>query len=422
MRSCPQTSSHALEQYDAVVVGAGPYGLSTAAHLLGRGLRVAVFGKTLELWRQHMPQGMSLRSHWWASNLSDPGKRFGFDRFFRESRHKKGYPIAREAFIDYGHWFQERAVPNVVEAYVESVEHQDGGFVLTLDGGRKVHSAAVVMALGLRYYAHRPEPYSHLPSELVSHSCEHSDLGHFQGKQVVVIGGGQSAIEYAALIREAGATVHVVSRRPIQWLARDREAERSVLERVLAPTASIAPGWINWALDHLPYLFYRLPEQTKNRALRAYFTPTASAWLRDRVNGRVTLHEGMVRMDERHGRLDVVISDGETLKADHMILATGYKVDINKLTMIHPALRGKIKTDQATPLLSPWFESSVPGLYFVGLTSLRAFGPLFRFVAGCKAAAERVAKSVTWKSASPSPASRIDLSASSRDTGLAALD
>src|SRR5947209_19062849 len=99
--------------YDAVVVGAGPYGLSTAAHLLGRGLSVAVFGKTLELWRTRMPKGMLLRSHWWATNLSDPRTQYGFERFFRESKHDKCHPVSREAFIDYALWFQERAVPDV---------------------------------------------------------------------------------------------------------------------------------------------------------------------------------------------------------------------------------------------------------------------------------------------------------------------
>jgi cation diffusion facilitator CzcD-associated flavoprotein CzcO len=135
--------------YDAMVVGAGPYGLSTAAHLLGRGLRGAVFGKTLELWRNHMPQGMLLRSHWWATNLSDPRQQYGFERFFKESRYEKGYPVPRDAFIDYGLWFQERAVPNVDETYVSSVERQGEHFLLTLEDGRKVRSAAVVMATGL---------------------------------------------------------------------------------------------------------------------------------------------------------------------------------------------------------------------------------------------------------------------------------
>ena len=136
MKTAPLSVS--VAQYDAVVVGAGPYGLSTAAHLLGRGLTVAVFGKTLELWRKHMPKGMLLRSHWWATNLSDPRKQYGFERFFKESRYEKCYPVPIEAFIDYALWFQERAVPNVDETYVSSVERRGDHFLLTLEDGRKV--------------------------------------------------------------------------------------------------------------------------------------------------------------------------------------------------------------------------------------------------------------------------------------------
>jgi len=383
--------------YDAVVVGAGPYGLSTAAHLLGRGMTVAVFGKTLELWRRHMPQGMLLRSHWWASNLSDPGGRYEFARFLSESAHRKGYPVPRGAFIEYACWFQQRAVPNVDETYVASIEREDGRFLLTLQDGRKVRSAAVVMAVGLCPYAYRPEPFDRMPAELVSHSCEHNDLGRFQGKMVIVIGGGQSAIEYAALLHEAGASVHVVSRRPILWLTRDRADERTLLERILAPTASIGPGWINWVLDHMPYLFHRLSADAKSRALRAYYTATASQWLKDRVIGKAVLHEGhtVAKMDVVDGKVEATISDGETVSADHVILATGYKVDLGRLSMLHPLLLADIKTDAASvPVLSRWFESSVPELYFVGLTALPTFGPLYRFVAGCGAAARRVASAV----------------------------
>jgi hypothetical protein len=39
----------------------------------------------------------------------------------------------------------------------------------------------------------------------------------------------------------------------------------------------------------------------------------------------------------------------------------------------------------------------VPGLYFVGISSLRAFGPLYRFVAGCGAAARRVAGAIAHR-------------------------
>ena len=391
--------------YDAVVVGAGPYGLSTAAHLRRRGLRVAVFGRTLEMWRDHMPTGMRLRSHWWATNLSDPCKDHCFERFVKESKHEKGYPLPIETFIAYGLWFQQRAVPDVDETYVASIERQDARFLITLEDGREVESQAVVMAIGLYQYANRPEQFHGLPAGLVSHSSDHRDFRCFQGRDVVVIGRGQSAIEFAALLHEAGAAVQVVSRRLIKWLEPDRSNTRSTLERILAPDASIAPGWINWALDQMPVSFYRFPQRWKD-SYNARYHSGATDWLRDRVLGKVTLRERrtVATLEVAQGKLAATLLDGAKLSAHHIILATGYTVDITKLTMIHPSLRAEIKTDKAIPILSHWFESSVPGLYFVGLTSVRAFGPLYRFVAGCGAAARRVASSVARECAERSRA------------------
>jgi len=381
--------------FDAVVVGAGPYGLSAAAHLLGRGLRVAVFGRTLEMWRDHMPNGMLLRSHRWATNLSDPRQDHGFEQFARDARRDLRYPVPLQTFIEYGLWFQQRAVPDVDETYVSSIEHRDTRFLLTLQDGREVESQAVVMAIGPYYYANRPEPFTGLPAELVSHSSDHRDFRRFKARDVVVIGGGQSAIESAALLHEAGAAVQVVSRRSIQWLEPDRSGTRSIVERILAPDASIAPGWLNWVWDRMPVLFYRFPQRWKD-SYNATYHSGATDWLRSRVFGKVTLRERrtVARLDEAPGKLTATLSDGAKVRADHVILATGYTVDVNKLTMIHPSLRAEIETHRASPILSHWFESSVPGLYFVGLTSLHAFGPLYRFVAGCGAAARRVAGAI----------------------------
>lgn len=393
-KSLPSIS---VAQYDAVIVGAGPYGLSTAAHLLGQGLKVAVFGKTLELWRTRMPRGMYLRSHWWATNLSDPQNRYGFERFFNESVYDKCYPVPINAFIEYALWFQKRAVPDVDETYVASIEREGEQFLLTLVDGRKVRTSAVVMAMGLAYYARRPDEYSHLPVELASHSFDHDDFGRFAGKHVVIVGGGQSATEYGALLHEAGATVDLVSRRPILWLEPDRANERALWEQVLAPTAGIAPGWKNWGLEHLPYLFYLFPQEKKDRYNRNHYKAAGADWLRNRVIGSVTLHEGhkIVSMKEADDGVQVVLSDRAAIKADHILLCTGYQVDVRNLPMLHPTLLREIKTFRQIPWLNHWFESSVPGLYFVGLTSVATFGPLFRFVVGNKASALRVSSAVT---------------------------
>jgi cation diffusion facilitator CzcD-associated flavoprotein CzcO/predicted ATP-grasp superfamily ATP-dependent carboligase len=382
--------------YDAVVVGAGPYGLSAAAHLMGRGLNIAIFGKTLEMWRSHMPKGMLLRSHSWAANLSDPEGRYTFERFFREVQHDPGYPVPRETFVDYGLWFMKNVGLRVDETYVTSIERRGDDFLINLEDGRIVRTPAVVMAIGVRYYAHRPDAFANLPQGFVSHSSDHDDFERFRGKRVVVVGGGQSAVEYAALLHEAGAIVDLVSRRTLDWLEKDRFGQRTLAERIRAPEAGIGPGWTNWVLEYLPYLFYRLPESRKDRAMVTYSIARVADWLRDRIAGKVRLHEGSVvsGVQVSGDKLDVTISPGERIAADHLMLATGFKVDLDQLPMIPPALRAAIKTSSGIPDLSPSFETNVPGLYFIGLTSCRDFGPLYRFVVGCESAAPLVAHSI----------------------------
>jgi thioredoxin reductase len=386
-------------QYDVVVVGAGPYGLSTAAHLKGKGLQVAIFGKPLKLWREHMPKKMFLRSHWWATNLSDPQKKYGFEQFFAVSQYNKCYPVPIEAFIDYAMWFQEQAVPEVDTTYVSTIERKDGQFILTLEDDRVVKAPAVVMAIGLYYFASRPAEFDHLPAELVTHSFEHADFSRFAGKEVALLGGGQSAVEYSALLHEAGARVHLIARRPIHWLAPDTDAQRSFIDQLRAPRAGIAPGWKNWALEYMPYLFHRFSQEKKDRYIKNHYNAAASDWLRDRVIDKVELHEGcrVEKAREVDNRLELTLSDHTVLNLDHLILATGYQVDIKRLPMLSPSLLAEIEEDKGTPVLNSYFESSVPGLYFIGLSSLRSFGPLYRFVVGTKAAAPRVANSVAQR-------------------------
>ncbi|GAC1362551.1 MAG: hypothetical protein NVSMB44_18120 [Ktedonobacteraceae bacterium] len=383
-----------VAQYDVVVVGAGPYGLTTAAHLLNKGVSVAVFGKTMELWREHMPEGMNLRSHWWATNLSDPQKKYSFDRFLKEKNYEKVYPMPATYFIEYSLWFQKNAVPNVDETYVSSIERQGERFMLTLEDGRMVQARAVVMAVGVYYYANCPDEYSSLPAGYISHSFEHAGFKRFDGKRLLIIGGGQSAVEYAALANEAGANVQVVARRRIRWLSPDTaEDNRSWIEKVKEPNSSIARGWRNWILEYVPFLFYRFPQERKDRYLRNNYGAAAAAWLVDRVTGKVQFHEGqtITSMEVNDGLVDITLSNGEKFQVDHVLLSTGYKVSLQKLSMLHPSLKAQINADDDVPVLSHWYESSVPGLYFTGLSSIRAFGPLYRFVAGASSAGKRVA-------------------------------
>lgn len=384
------------KQYDVVVVGAGPYGLSAAAHLQAQKLKVAVFGKPMCYWRQHMSKGMLLRSFWWASNLSDPQKKYTMERYFRCKGLQPVNPLPIETFIDYSLWFQEQAVPNVDETYVSMVERKGGRFVITLEDGRVVSSTAVVMAPGLQYYKYCPEEYAHLPTSLISHTADHSTLEKFSGKEVAIIGGGQSALETAALLNEQEAKVHVLIRRAIHWIPLANSKTPALLRELRAPKAGMGSGWLNLVLEKYPYALQRFPHNTRDYVLSTRHGPAGSPWLKPRLLNKVTLreHTSVKAAVEVNGRVQLTLTDGETLEIDHVMLATGYKADVRQLPMLSSSLCDYLQTYMQSPVLNNWFESNIPGLFFVGFTAARSFGPFYRFVVGTEAAARRVTHAV----------------------------
>lgn len=399
----PQDSA-AVSHVDVIVVGAGPYGLSSAAHLQAKGLKVAVFGKPLSLWRENMPQGMLLRSFWWASNLSDPQKKYTLERYFALHHMQAPVPLSAETFIDYALWFQRNCVPNVDETFVSSIEHGQDRFKVTLQDGRIVYAQSVVMAPGLAYYVFRPVQYASLSPRFVSHTADHCSLNQFSGKHVTIIGGGQSALEGAALLHEQGAQVEVIARRSIQWLKDEIVENRSLYQRLRHPKAGIAPGWFNWLIEHVPYGFQKLSRSTKDRLLRGRgsYGPAGSAWLKGRVLGKVKVHENcnVEHVRESDQKVVLRLSDSTTIQTEHVMLATGYRVNIWQLPMLSSELLSRIHTYYNAPVLTAQFESSVPGLYFVGISSVLSFGPFYRFVVGVDATARRIAGAVARKTTS----------------------
>lgn len=390
--------------YDVVVMGAGPYGLSVAAHVLGKGLHVAVFGKPMELWREWMPKGMLLRSYWWATDLSDPEQRYGLERYLIHERGLQGFdPLPGEMIADYGLWFQKHAVPTVDETYIHTIERSDEHFVVTLVDGRVVTCSSVVMAPGLQPFVYRPLEYAHVSKELVSHTAELRTFDHLAGKKVVMLGGGQSARESAALAYESGVQIELVARKPLNWIqgGASYPQGRPLLERLIEPRAKIAVGWFNKIEETLPYMFQRLPRSTKDQILQGVGAhgPTASSWLKPRLIGKVPLHErtAIEQVTEQDGGLLITLSNHQTIRADHLILGTGYRIDLTRLSMLGSSLLPAIEVYQGAPVLSNHFETSVPGLYFVGFPSHKSCGPYYRFVVGTGAAASRVAGAVAQR-------------------------
>src|SRR5436305_11737070 len=251
----------------AAVVGAGPYGLSVASHLRNLGVEPLVFGDVLGFWRSAMPRGMFLRSSKRASSLADPHRLSRIEVWERE-RGAVADPVPLEDFLAYGDWFRSREVPDVDSRRVERIERMTGALRLVLRGGDEVPARHVVLATGIGPFAWTPEHLRGLPPELASHASSHPDLGIFKGRRVAVLGAGQTALESAALLHEAGAGVELIVRRPALAWIQPPSPNGSLAKRLAraisySPT-DVGPRGVNW-IAAVPDAFRRLPPAVQER-------------------------------------------------------------------------------------------------------------------------------------------------------------
>lgn len=379
---------------EVAVIGAGPYGLSVAAHLKQTGLSTRVFGEPMSFWRRHMPKGMRLRSPWRATNLSDPDAVLSLDVFAAEHGTNRSEPLALDKFVAYGEWFQDRAVPDLDRRAVRRVDGAANGFQLALADGENFAAGRVVIATGLANQEFRPEAFHGLPAALVSHTSEHADFAPFRGRHVAVVGRGQSACESAALLAEAGATVELISRGAVHWLGAttNRPVETTAIDRLretLAAPTAVGPFPLSWLVE-VPALVRHIPFALRDRFTRRCLKAGAAGWLKPRFDN-VTCNEAraIVAARTQSGRIVLELDNGPR-SFDHVILGTGYHVDISRLGILSPQLLRNIVCADGSPLLRGGFESSVAKLHFVGSSAVKSFGPLMRFVAGASYAARAV--------------------------------
>ncbi|MQA10556.1 MAG: SidA/IucD/PvdA family monooxygenase [Pseudonocardiaceae bacterium] len=389
---------------DVAIVGAGPYGLSVAAHLRAAGVPFRQFGKPMELWRTAMPKGMFLKSQGFASNLADPHGTHTLAAFC--ARTGRGYadygrPVELDTFLAYGEDFQRAHSPDLEPVLVERLGGSTEGYQLTLADGSRVSARAVVVATGVEHFAFVPPPLSALPPELCTHSSAHTDLGVFDGRRVAVVGAGQSALETAALLHEQGADVQLLARAPrVVWNGRPLDPHRRLYRQLREPEAGLGSGWGTWLYSRHPALFRRLPEATRVYRARTALGPAGAWWLRERVEGVLPLLlDFAVATAERDGdqvRLGVVGSrDRRELTVDHVIAATGYRPNLRRLAFLDDGLRAQLHEVAGTPAVGRDYESSVPGLYFTGPAVAPTFGPVMRFVYGAAHAAGAVTRGLT---------------------------
>jgi thioredoxin reductase len=389
-------------QSSVAIIGAGPYGLSLAAHLKARGVDFRIFGPPMQTWRTQMPSGMRLKSEGFASTLWDPERKFTLSQYCAEEGipyQDVNLPVDLETFWRYGVAFQRRIVPELENHMVDAIKPTERGYQLTLDDGSDVVARRVVVASGISHLAHIPSQLAQVGEPFVTHSSLHNDLSGMAGKEVIVVGAGASALDCAALLCEAGASVKLVARANlIRFHNPPSGRRRGLWEKIHTPMSGLGPGWRSRLCTDAPLLFYSLPSKLRHEIVRRHLGPAPGWWTREMVAGKISMHLGMQISGASiaSGRVNLNLIDekgsASTLSADHVLAATGYKVDIGKLPFVDTALAGRVRVAEGSPTLSSNFESSLPGLYFVGVAAAASLGPMMRFAYGAGYTARRLSR------------------------------
>lgn len=348
-----------MTKLDVIIIGAGPYGLSAAAHLRTiKGLEFNIFGKPMSFWDQNMPVGMFLRSNWTATQIAAPNSSLTLEAFIAANGNPFSLPVPIDRFVQYGLWYQKQAVCDLDQRSVARVEHQPNGFRLTLQKGETIFARRVIVAAGIGSFAWRPAEFSNLPFALASHTSEHRDLRQFVGKKVLVIGGGQSALESAALMHEAGAEVEVSARtHKIPWLqgwtskTLHHRLGGGIRKLLYAPT-DVGPAGLS-QLCARPDLYNKMPRSLQDRLRRRAVRPAGARWLVDRLKDvPIKLGRTAVSAVAVGEKVKVRLDDGSERTVDHVLLGTGYRVDVSKYDFLAPELVQSIRRHNGYPKLS----------------------------------------------------------------------
>jgi cation diffusion facilitator CzcD-associated flavoprotein CzcO len=378
-----------MNRCDVAIIGAGPFGLSAAAHLRRvKGIEVRVFGEPMSFWDQNMPLGMLLRSNWTATQIASPDESVTLEAFQLASGKSFSMPVPLECFVQYGQWYQKRAVPDLDRRRVTRINVDASGFRIELAAGDALQARRVIIAAGIGSFAWKPAKFKDLSPALVSHTSEHRDLSRFAGKNVFIIGGGQSALESAALIHEADGAAEVFARtQEIHWL--QGFASRTLhhglgpfVRRVLYAPTDVGPAGLSQLVAR-PDLVRRLPRFLQDRLRKRAVRPAGARWLVDRLKV-VPLHLGRSVSSVRvvGEKVKVRFDDGTERLADHVLLGTGYKVDVSKYDFLSPKLTESISRENGYPRLRTGLETSVSGLHIVGAPAAWSYGPVMQFVSG----------------------------------------
>lgn len=368
---------------DVAIIGAGPYGLSSAAHLSAVGVDVRIFGEPMEFWANGMPAGMLLRSPREASTISDPQSAFTLEAYERVSRTQPVKRVAWETFVSYGRWFGEQLKVKTDARNVLEVHRNGKGFLLRLADGELCTCRRLIVAAGISPFKKSPKEFSELPPSRASHCYEGRKFNDL-GKRVVVIGAGQSALESAAILHEAGVDVEIIARIPtLRWIGMHKRLHQlGIISRMLYSKHDVGPIGISRLVAY-PNLLYHFPMGPRDRIRTRAVRSAGAPWLIPRLDGvKISTGRSVRSAEEVDGEVKLVLDDGSERRVDHVLMGTGYRVDISRYRFLSAELIKEVRQLDGYPDLSDGFATSVPGLHFVGATAARNFGPLTYFVTG----------------------------------------
>lgn len=373
-----------MKQTQLLVIGAGPYALSAAALARERGIQTMVVGRPMGFWRQNMPEGMFLRSgpDWHF----DPSAVHTLEAYLEQRgiRPDEVDPIPVSVFLGYADWFQTAKGIGVREDFVSSLAKNDGRFEAGLRSGERIRADTVVAAPGIRHYANVPGWASTLPPGCAAHTCDLVRFDDMAGARVLIIGGRQSAYEWAALIREHGAAhIDIVHRHDIPRFER---VSWKFVDPHIEQTLRVRGYWRNLPGGEQKAITQRFWEVGRL---------TLEHWLAPRLD-----REGITRWPGAEvieatprpdGQVRVLLADGVRLGADRVVFATGYRADLTKVPYLAGVLE-EVKLSDGFPVLDEAFQTSLDGLYVTGFSATQDFGPFFGFVKGSPAAATLIVR------------------------------
>jgi thioredoxin reductase len=363
---------------ELLVVGAGPYGYSAAAYARERGIGTRIVGRPMGFWRDQMPADMYLRSgRDWSL---DAAGEHSFAAYFEEhgldpDTHD---PIPIGVFLDHADWFAEQKRLGVEEVLVDTLTRTDGHFEATMADGSTITAEKVLAAPGIAHFANLPDWYADVPPDLRSHTSELVSFDGLRGARVAVIGGRQSAYEWAALLCDHGAErVDVVHRH-----------DTPVFARV---SWEFVNAYVDQTLAHRGWWRGLTPEQQQAIALEFWQVGrlTLEPWLVPRLRPEVVHTHARAEVTSVRagdGAVALTLSDGDRLEVDHVTCASGYRSDLAAVPYLAGVL-DEVSVNDGFPDLSPGFETTLPGLFVTGFASTRDFGPFYGFTKGCPSSA-----------------------------------